>query len=186
MKSTLGFYNVADTFYSPLLCEWGNMTFSLMPWEKSHACAINARVNFAHFSQTTMGKSDSSAYMSGLFSWYLTMSLDFTHLLKYVVLKTGDWIVIQVLSVNPNVVNPRSRRAIILLLLLSGNVQSNPGPANTTVFMLSETWFRKSIRQKYWRKWLVFFVQIVNLRVVMLLYCVRKIQVLVAVLISVN
>ena len=76
--------------------------------------------------------------MSGLFSWYLTMSLDFIHLLKYVVLKTLVTMDSRSSAVcNSKCCNPRSRLAIILLLLLSGNVQSNPGPYILTPAELS-------------------------------------------------
>jgi hypothetical protein len=103
--------------------------FSLEFWEKPHACSINAREIYAHFSQTTWEKWDSCSDMSGLFSWYWTVSLDFPHLLNVVVLKilvTMDYPSSAVYK--STCWNPPSRLAIILLLLLSGNVQSDPGP----------------------------------------------------------
>ena len=66
------------------------------------------------------------------------MSLDFTHLLKYVALKTR--VTMDSLSTavcKSTCCNPRSRLAITFLLLLSGNVQSNPGPDILTPAELS-------------------------------------------------
>ena len=86
LVSNLGFYNVGDTFRAR--CTVNEEIYECC--EKPHACSGNAHENYAHFSRTIWEKWYSCAYMSGLFSWYLTMSLDFTHLLKYVALKTMD------------------------------------------------------------------------------------------------
>ena len=103
--------------------------FSLEFRKKPHACSVNAREIYAHFSQTTWEKWDSCSYMSGLFSWYLTMSLDFTNLMKYMALKTLVTMDCPSSAVcKSKCCNPRSRLAIMLLLLLSGNMQSDPGP----------------------------------------------------------
>lgn len=139
LLSTLGFYNVGNTFRARCSVNEGiYYCFSLVPWEKPHSCSVNAFENSAHFSQTTCEKSDSCPYMSGLFSWYLTMSLDFTHLLKYVTLKTLVTVDCCSSAVcKSKCCKPQSRLAIILLLLLSGNVQSNPGPEILTPAELS-------------------------------------------------
>lgn len=88
--------------------------------EKPHACSVNAREIYAHFSQIIWEKWGSCSYISGLFSWYVTMSLDFTHLLKYVALKTLVTMDCPSSAVcKSTCCNPRSRLGIILLLLLS-------------------------------------------------------------------
>jgi hypothetical protein len=71
LVSTLGFYNVGDTFRARCTVN-GEIydCFALEYCEKPHACSGNAHENYAHFSRTIWDKWDSCAYMSGLFSWY--------------------------------------------------------------------------------------------------------------------